>query len=149
MKVILLDNISKGKAGDVVDLANGYVRNFLLPKRKAILATKENIKQIDIIKKREKEKEEKEARDRNLLKERIEALTITIKKKIGADDRIFGQVTSSEIKDALLEKGIDIDKRDIEPPEQGIKSLGEYKVEIRISPDLKASLNVLVEPEIG
>lgn len=149
MKVILLDNISKGKAGDVVDLANGYVRNFLLPQKKAILATRENLKQIDTIKKRQKEKEEKEAKDRNALKEKIEALTITIKKKTGGDGRIFGQVTSEQIKDALLEKGIDIDKRDIELAEQGIKSLGEHKAEIKISSDLKASLKVLVEPEVS
>lgn len=147
MKVILLENISKGKVGDVVDLANGFARNFLIPKRKAILATKENIKKIDMIKKMEKEREEREGIKKNILKENIEALTITIKKKTGEDDRIFGQVTSQEIKDALLEKDIDIDKKNIELPEQGIKSLGYYVAEIKISSDLKASLKVLVEPD--
>lgn len=147
MKVILLDNISKAKAGDVVNLSNGFVRNFLLPKKKAILATEENLKQIGAIKKRQKEKEEKETRDRNVLKEQIEALTLTIKKKTGEDGRIFGQVTSQEIKDALLEKNIDIDKRNIEIPEQGVKSLGEYTAEIKISSDTKASIKISVEPE--
>lgn len=147
MKVILLDNISKGKVGDVVNLSDGFVRNFLIPKKKAILATKENFKQIETIKKRQKQKEEKEAREREALKEQIEALTITIKKKTGEDHRIFGQVTSQEIKDVLLEKNIDIDKRDIELPEQGIKSLGEYTGKIKISPDTKASIKISVEPE--
>lgn len=145
MKVILLDNISKGKVGDVVDLSTGYVRNFLLPKKKAILATKENLKQIDNIKKIKKEKEEKEKREKIALKERIEALTLTIKMKTGEDDRIFGQVTSEKIREALLENDIDIDKRNIELPEQGIKSLGEHRVEIKIISDIKTSLKVLVE----
>lgn len=147
MKVILLDDVSKGKGGDIVNLSNGFVRNFLLPKRLAILATKENLKQVEQIKKRQIEKEEREKKKKNELKEQLEALTITIKKKVGEEDRIFGSVTSEEIKNVLKEWDIDIDKRDIELPEQGIKSLGEHIAEIKISSDIKASLKVLVEPE--
>jgi len=147
MKVILLDNISKGKPGDVVDVSNGFVRNFLLPKKLAILATEKNLKQIDEIKRRAKEKEERIMRQRNELKEQIEALTIIMKKKTGAEDRMFGQVTSEEIKNCLLEKNIDIDKKDISLPEQGIRRIGEHTVEIKLGPNIKASLKVLVEPE--
>ncbi|MEW6103611.1 MAG: 50S ribosomal protein L9 [bacterium] len=147
MKVILLDDIPKGKMGDVVDLQDGFVRNFLLPKKKAILATEENLKLVNKIKEERKKREERENKLKIELKEKIEALTITMKKKTGEEDRMFGQVTSQEIKDSLKEFNIDIDKKDILLPEQGIKSLGEHSVEIKLGTDIKASLKVLVEKE--
>ncbi|MEW6006537.1 MAG: 50S ribosomal protein L9 [bacterium] len=147
MKVILLDDISKGKAGDVISPSDGFVRNFLLPKKKAILATEENLKLVNKIKEERKKREEREHKLKIELKEKIEAFTITMKKKTGEENRMFGQVTSQEIKDSLLENNIDIDKKDIILPEQGIKSLGEHMVEIKLGADIKASLKVLVEAE--
>ncbi|MEW6679822.1 MAG: 50S ribosomal protein L9 [bacterium] len=147
MKVILLDDISKGEAGDVVFLSDGFVRNFLLPKKKAILATEENLKLVNKIKEERKKREEREHKLKIELKEKIEALTITMRKKTGEENRMFGQVTSQEIKDSLKEFNIDIDKKDILLPEQGIKSLGEHSVEIKLASDIKASLKVLVEAE--
>ncbi|MEW6482455.1 MAG: 50S ribosomal protein L9 [bacterium] len=147
MKVILLDDISKGEAGDVVSLSDGFVRNFLLPKKKAILATEENLKLVNKIKEERKKREEREHKLKIELKEKIEALTITMRKKTGEENRMFGQVTSQEIKDSLKEFNIDIDKKEILLPEQGIKSLGEHSVEIKLASDIKASLKVLVEGE--
>jgi large subunit ribosomal protein L9 len=81
------------------------------------------------------------------LAEAISNLTVTIYKKVGEDGRIFGQVTSGEIKDVLFKEKIEIDRKAIELPEQGIKSLGEYEVTVRVHPEIKTRLKVQVSPE--
>ncbi|HAW49519.1 TPA: 50S ribosomal protein L9 [bacterium] len=148
MKVILLEEIEgKGKPGDILELSSGFVRNFILPKKLAILATDKNLKLIKEIKEREEKRKEEERKKKEALKERLEGLVITIKKKAGSDDRMFGQVTSEDIKTSLLSYDIEIDKKDIALSDIGIKALGEHQVVVKLGYDIKANLKVIVEKE--
>ncbi|HID97672.1 MAG TPA: 50S ribosomal protein L9 [Thermodesulfobacteriaceae bacterium] len=147
MEVILKETIpSLGKAGDIVKVANGYARNFLVPKGKAIVSSKKNLEQLErqralILARAAKEKEEFEA-----LAGQLVGLDITIPVKVGEEDRLYGSVTSMDIGDAIGQHGYTVDRRKIRLDEP-IKSLGEYEVPVRLSPDVTASLTVKVVPE--
>jgi large subunit ribosomal protein L9 len=147
MEVILIQDIaSLGKAGDVVKVANGYARNYLLPKSFALNATPENLKLLGTIKKRDEKVKEKERLSAQALKEKIEAVSITMKKHAGEEDKLFGSVTSHEIVDALLGMGIEVDKRKV-VIEEHIKRLGEYTVPIKLATDVVANLKLTVDKE--
>ena len=147
MRLILREDIpSLGQAGDVVEVADGYARNYLIPKKKAILATTDNIKALEhqrqlIIKRRERERKDAE----NLAK-RIENTVCEIKKRAGEGRKIFGSVTSAEIALALEEKGIPVDKKKI-ILEEPIKQIGDYEVLVKFYPEIKAYLKVKVIKE--
>ena len=147
MEVILIRDIpSLGKTGDLVKVATGYARNYLLPKNLALTATTENLKQLDSIKKRDAKVKEKEKLSAQTLKEKIEAISITIKKHAGEEDKLFGSVTSHEIVDALLEMGIEVDKKKV-VIEESIKRLGDYTVPIKLASDVAAHLKLSVVKE--
>jgi len=147
MEVILIKDIaSLGKTGDVVKVATGYARNYLLPKNFALLATPENLKQLGTIKKRDEKLKEKEKLSAEALKEKIEAISITMKKLAGEEDKLFGSVTSHEITDALLEMGIEVDKKKI-IIEEHIKRLGDYTVPIKLGAEVVANLKLTVAKE--
>ena len=147
MEVILREDVeSLGKAGDLVRVKPGYARNFLLPKGFAYEATPGNKKRID---------GEHRARTVRLAGEKAEAdefaarlgdVTVTLARKAGEGDRLFGSITSQDISDALAEAGHTIDKRkiDLEAP---IKSLGEHDVAIKLHPEVSAGIRVAVVPE--
>jgi large subunit ribosomal protein L9 len=147
MKVILKQNVpSLGKTGDLVKVNDGYARNLLIPKGLAIEANEKNIKTFEHEKKnimQRAEKEQKAAQDQAA---KLSLVTITIARKIGDQDKIFGSVTSKDIELALQEKGFDIDKKMIVHDEQ-IKSLGEFKVKIKLHGGIEAEikLNVIGE----
>lgn len=147
MKVILKQNVpSLGKAGDLVKVNDGYGRNLLIPKGLAIEANEKNIKTFEHEKKNimlRAEKEQKAAQDKAAS---LSSVTITIARKVGDQDKIFGSVTSKDIELALGEKGFDIDKKMIVHDEQ-IKSLGEFKVKIKLHSGIEAEikLNVIGE----
>jgi len=127
-------------------VANGYARNFLVPKGKAIVSSKKNLEQLErqralILARAAKEKEEFEA-----LAGQLVGLDITIPVKVGEEDRLYGSVTSMDIGDAIGQHGYTVDRRKIRLDEP-IKSLGEYEVPVRLSPDVTASLTVKVVPE--
>ncbi len=147
MKVILKQNVpSLGKVGELVKVNDGYARNLLIPKGLAIEANEKNIKTFEHEKKNillKAEKEQKAARD---LAASISAITITIARKIGDQDKIFGSVTSKDIESALQEKGFNIDKKMIVHDEQ-IKSLGEFKIKIKLYPGIDAELKLNVVGE--
>jgi large subunit ribosomal protein L9 len=147
MEVILMQDIaSLGKTGDVVKVATGYARNYLLPKNFALAATPENLKLLGTIKKRDEKVKEKEKVSAQALKEKIEAVSITMKKHAGEEDKLFGSVTSHEIADALIEMGIEVDKRKI-VIEEHIKRLGDYSVPIKLATDVVANLKLAVVKE--
>jgi large subunit ribosomal protein L9 len=144
MEVILTKDIpSLGKTGDVVKVAPGYARNYLIPKSFALVASSENLKQLEAIKKRALKYKEKEKLSAEAMKEKIEAITITLKKHAGEEDKLFGSVTSSDIADALKSQGIDVDKRKITLDEH-IKRLGDYSVPIKVGSDITATIKVVV-----
>jgi large subunit ribosomal protein L9 len=150
MKVILTQNVpSLGKAGDLVKVNDGYARNLLIPKGLAIEANEKNIKTFEHDKKNILQKAQKEHKTAEDMASALVDVTITISRKVGDQDKIFGSVTSKDIELALKEKGFDIDKKMIIHDEQ-IKSLGEFKIKVKVHSGVEAEvkLNVIGEPRV-
>ncbi len=147
MEIILKETIpSLGKAGDMVKVANGYARNFLLPKGKAIFANKKNMSQIErqqasILAKAAKERDEFDA-----LATKLGDLEISIPVRVGEMDRLYGSVTNLDIANAIESQGYSIDRKKIQMDEP-IKALGEFEVPVKLSPDVKAIVKVHVVPK--
>lgn len=137
MKVILKEDIDKlGSAGDLVAVKDGYGRNYLIPQKKAVLATKGAIAELELMKKRaaiQAELTVKEAKD---LAKILEATSLTISVTTGEDDKIHGTVTNVQIAEALQERDIMVDRRDISI-DSDVKVLGEYTATVSLLGDLK------------
>ncbi|HMD47513.1 MAG TPA: 50S ribosomal protein L9 [Bryobacteraceae bacterium] len=149
MDVILKEDVDKlGTRGDLVKVASGYARNFLLPKRLAVPATDSNKKIIEQERQAHLRKEAKLAADATDLAKMMSAVTITISQKAGENDQLFGSVTSKDIAEALEKQGYTIERRKIVLDEP-IKSLGEFKIPLRLHRDVSAeiTLNVVKEAE--
>ena len=147
MKVILRqDYESLGKIGEVVDVKDGFARNFLLPRKIAYTALKGNLASLEEEKKNFAKKAEQELKAAETLSAELEKVSVTIPVQVGEEDKIFGTVTTQMIADALKEKSYDIDKRRIEIPED-IKSLGIYNVNIKLYSNIEAKIKVWVVRE--
>lgn len=147
MKVILRQNFeSLGKIGDVVDVKDGYARNYLLPRGIAYSASKGNIKALNEEKKVVEKRSKQELAAAEQLSAELEKISVTIPVQVGEEDKIFGTVTTQMIADALKEKEYDIDKRKIEIDEP-IKSLGIYGVSIKLHPAVSTKIKVWVVRE--
>ena len=147
MKVILRENFeSLGQIGDVVDVKDGFARNFLLPRKIAYAAITGNIRSLEEEKKNLAKKKEQEIRAAETLASELEKVSVTIPVQVGEEDKIFGSVTSQMISDALKEKSYDIDKRKIEIDE-AIKSLGIYSITIKLHANVNAKIKVWVVRE--
>ncbi|MBW1670790.1 MAG: 50S ribosomal protein L9 [Deltaproteobacteria bacterium] len=147
MEIILKETIpSLGKAGDIVKVANGYARNFLMPKGKAIFANKKNMSQVErqqasIVGKAAKERDEFDA-----LASKLGDLKISIPVRVGEMDRLYGSVTNLDIANVIESQGYSIDRKKIQLDEP-IKALGEFEVPVKLSPDVKAIVKVNVVPK--
>jgi large subunit ribosomal protein L9 len=142
MKVILKQDVEKlGKAGDVVKVAPGYGRNYLIPRRIAMEATPGNMERIAHARRDQREKE-----SASILAGEIVKLTVTLQKKTGEGGSLYGSVTALDIADFLTTHKIDIDKRKIQL-EEPIKTVGEYRVPIRLHREVTVPIRVVVEPE--
>lgn len=144
MKVILnkdLENL--GHKDEVVNVADGYARNFLIPRGFALEATAATLKVLKERRSRASRQLERELNSARRLAQRLEEISLTIHKASGEDERLFGSVTKEDIVDSLRERGIDLDRRllDLEEP---IKKLGIYVVKIRLHPEIEARLRVWV-----
>lgn len=147
MKVILRQDFEPlGKIGDVVDVKDGYARNYLIPKKIVYPATSGSLRAIEEEKKRLQAKLQRERKSAELLMVELEKVSVTIPVEVGEEDRIHGTVTTQMIADALLEKGYEIDKRKIELDEQ-IKTLGIYNAKIKLHPEVTATVKVWVVKE--
>ncbi len=148
MKVILQADVKTlGKKGQVIEVAEGYGRNYLLPRGLAIEATGGNIKILAQQQAADAQKKSKELAAAQDLASRLEKVQLVIKTKMGESGRLFGSVTSKEISDVLQQShGIVLDKRKVELKEP-IKSLGEYELNVKIHPEVQASLKVTVRGE--
>jgi large subunit ribosomal protein L9 len=147
MKVILKSDVERlGKAGDVVTVAAGYARNYLLPRGLALEATDRGMEQIEIDRRRDEKALQKKASDAVALQTKLEELSLTISKQSGESDKLFGTVTAMEIAEALEKEGQEIDKRKIEL-EEPIKTLGIYTVPIRLHSDVTAKVKLWVVKE--
>jgi large subunit ribosomal protein L9 len=147
MKVILKKDVEKlGKAGDIVKVAPGFGRNYLIPKKFALEATPGNIKIAEIEKVAQARRDHREKESATILAREIVKLTATVRRKAGEGGSLYGSVTAIDIADYLVTHKIDIDKRKIQL-EEPIKTVGEYEVPIRLHRDVTVPIRVVVEPE--
>jgi large subunit ribosomal protein L9 len=147
MKVILKQDVDKlGKTGDIVKVAPGYGRNYLIPKHIAAEATPGNIKTIEIEKVAQARRDHREKEAATILAREIVKLTVTVQRKTGEGGSLYGSVTAIDIADFLVAHKIDIDKRKIQL-EEPIKTIGEYQIPIRLHRDVSVPIKVVVEAE--
>ncbi|MCK4259401.1 MAG: 50S ribosomal protein L9 [Halanaerobiales bacterium] len=144
MKVILLKNVKNvGKEGQVLNVTDGYGRNYLIPRGLAKEATEGSLADLKHIQKITEKKKEKELKEAQKLKKQLEETVLEIKVKAGSGGRLFGSVTNSDIAGVLKKKGYKVDKRKIQLKEN-IKELGEHTVIIKLHSDVIASIEVKV-----
>ncbi len=145
MKLILLKDVKDlGRAGDLVNAAEGYARNFLLPRKLAIEADKGALKNYEQRKEAIQKKNERVLADAKNIATKLSESVVTIEEKVGSGTKLYGSVTSQEIADAVKSQlGITIDKRDIHMDEH-IKSTGTYNVPVKLHHNISASINVNV-----
>jgi large subunit ribosomal protein L9 len=147
MKVILRKNFDQlGKVGDVVNVKDGYARNYLLPRQIAYQATVGNIRSLEEEKKQIQKRDAKELEEAQKLMVELENVSVTIPVKVGEEDKIFGTVTSQMIVDGLKEKGFELDKRKVEITEP-IKALGIYSVAVKLHSNVTATVKTWVVRE--
>ena len=147
MEVILREDIDNlGSRGDVVKVAPGYARNFLLPKRLAVMANDSNKKIVEQERQAHLRKEAKLEGEAADLSKLLNGVSVTITQKAGENDQLFGSVTSQNVADALAARNFSIDKRKVQLDEP-IKQLGEYKVPVRLHKNVTAEVTVVVAKE--
>jgi len=147
MKVILRQAVKGiGERGDVILVSDGYGRNYLIPRCLAWEANEKNIRTLKEAKRGEEEKDEKILRTALAFAGKLDKISCTVPVKVGEGEKIFGAVTSSNIREALLSKGIDVDKKDILLDEP-IKELGVYTVKVRVHPRVTGRVKVWVVKE--
>jgi large subunit ribosomal protein L9 len=147
MKVILTGDVQKlGKSGELKDVADGYARNFLIPRKLAVPAAGGAYRawQHDIANREEKRERERE--DAEVATQRIASTTLTLGVKVGEGGKLYGSIGAKDIADALGRRGIEIDRHKVELDEP-LKSLGTYKVAVKVYQGLTAEVTVVVEPK--
>ncbi len=144
MKVILREDVPDvGQAGDTVEVKSGYGRNYLFPRNLAIPATKANLRSIGEVTKQKELRERKQRREAEVIKDKIEKLSLSMEVLVGEEDKLYGSVTNADIAQLLDQEGISVDKRAIEL-EIPIKVLGVYTVLVKIDKDVTAELRLWV-----
>lgn len=147
MKVILIKDIENlGSAGEVVQVNDGFGRNFLIPRSEALIASDANVAQFESRRKQHEAVTERERRAAEVIAKKLETDSLTAQVKVGEEDRLFGSVTVQNIAELLKEKGYDIERRAIHL-EDGIRELGVYNIEVRLHPDVKATVKLWVVKE--
>jgi large subunit ribosomal protein L9 len=149
MEVILREHVDNlGRRGDIVRVAEGYARNYLLPRKLALAVTEGNKKQIEREKKVAEVRDAEEKSQAEALSQRITAEPIEIARRVGEQDALYGSVTSADVAHALQAKGYDVDKRKVHLPEP-LKTLGEFMVPVKIHRDVTAQVTVKVVPQMA
>jgi large subunit ribosomal protein L9 len=147
MKVILRKNSDKlGSISEVVSVKDGYARNYLIPRGIAYEATEGSLRQLEEERKQQSRFVDKEHKQAETLAAQLEKISITIKMKVGEEDKLFGSVTSQMIADALVEKEITLDKRNIEL-EEPLKALGIYDVPVKLAGGVMGKIKVWIVRE--
>jgi len=146
MKLILKETVERvGKMGDIVNVADGYARNYLLPKGLGLLTTSRNLKELEHLKRVVEDKIKKEKRQVEDAAQKISAITLTIPVQVGEEGKLFGSVTARDIADAILAQGIKIDRHNI-ILEKPIKELGSIYVPVKMGLDITVQIKVEVTP---
>jgi large subunit ribosomal protein L9 len=149
MEIILRQDVDElGLEGDIVNVAKGYARNYLIPKGIALETSPQNIKALELQRKKIEVKRLKAKEEAEELKQELEKMEVSFSQKAGEEGKLFGSVTSMDIASHLEKQGIIIDRRKI-ILEKPIKSLGEFEVAVKIYPEVTGSLKVIVVPEGG
>ena len=147
MKVILQKDVKNvGKVGELVQVSNGYARNFLFPRKLALEATERRMKEWEHLKNTAEVKKKKAQAARSTIIEKLNGITLIFKRKTGNSDKIFGSVTSADISAELEKLNFEVDKKDI-LIDENIKNIGEYSVKIKFSEGQEAAIKILVEKE--
>jgi len=147
MKIILKEDVENlGQPGDVVEVKDGYARNYLIPREFALRATPQNLKIYEQEKKRIEIKRSKDRRDAQAIAEKLQGVSLTATVAVGEEDKVFGSVTSQNVADLLADKGFEVDKRKIQLDEP-IKALGVYDVPIKLHSEVEAQIKVWVVKE--
>ncbi len=147
MKVILTEDVTPlGAMGAVVDVAQGYARNYLIPKGKAMVATPGNLARVEQAKAKYAQLKAKEREAALGEVSRLEGISVTIAQRVGEEDRLYGSVTTAMIAEAMEGQGLTVDRKKLEMAEP-IKKLGTYEVFVRLAPDVKAKITVEVVAE--
>jgi large subunit ribosomal protein L9 len=147
MKVILKQDVDKlGRVGDVVKVAPGYGRNFLIPRQIAVEATPGNLRVVEIEQRANARRDQRDKDSATLVAKDLAKLVVTVRRKAGEGGTLYGSVTSIDIADFLITHKIDIDKRRIQLDDP-IKSIGEYQVPIRLHREVIVPIAVIVEAE--
>lgn len=147
MEVILKEDVAKlGSRGDVVKVAEGYGRNFLLPRRLAIQASAGNKKVIEQMRAAAVRRSAKEKAQAEELSKQFDGVSVSFQRKSGEHDQLFGSVTSGDLADALERKGFTVDRRKIQLHEP-LKTIGEFAVPVKLHKDVTAHLKVVIEKE--
>jgi large subunit ribosomal protein L9 len=147
MQIILQEDVDKlGNRGEVVTVAEGYARNFLLPKKLALPASEGNLKRLQKIRATLDKKTAGERDAAQKQADTVSAITVTLTRKAGEHDNLFGSVNSADIADALAKQGQDVDRRRIQLAEP-IKTLGEFQVPVKLHRDVTAEIKVIVQRE--
>ena len=148
MQIILQEDVEKlGNRGEVVEVAEGYARNFLLPQKLAMLATPGNLKRLERMRVMFATRTASEKDDAQKLADVLNGVSLTLARKAGENDQLFGSVTSADISDALAAQGHTIDRKKIQLTEP-IKLVGEYQVPVKLHRDVVASVKLAVTKEV-
>lgn len=144
MKIILLEDVAKlGKAGDCINVSDGYARNYMIPRKLAVEATSSNLRQVDrkrVLGAGQLTRGKREAQE---LAERLEAISLVLDRQAGKGDKLFGSVTSKDLSEALAAEGFDLERKKILLDEP-IKNLGLFEVPIRLHPEVLGKIKVEV-----
>ena len=144
MKVILKEDVKGlGKLGEIVEVSNGYSRNFLLPQKKAVEATPHNIKTVEQKKKELEEKMKQNLHEIEEQSKKMSELSVTIARQVGEGEKMFGSVTTADIAEAITKEGMTIDKHQI-ILEKPIKELGLFHVPVKLHPKVSAEIKVWI-----
>ena len=148
MKIILLENVRKvGSIGDVIDVKRGFARNYLISKKKALFASKENIKEVDKIKQELSKKDQEKKKEAKIIKEKLQNKEFEVKKLSTENKELYGSVKPTEIAKILVEKEkIDINPSMIQPVKE-IKSLGTFKVILNLHFEIQSVISIKVVSE--
>ncbi len=144
MKVILQETLEGvGNLGDLLDVSDGFARNYLLPRKKAVEANARNIKEFEHAKRVAAERAKKEKQEIEAHAKKMSAVSLTIEAQVGKDDKMFGSVTAKDIAEGLAEKGFTVDRRKIQLT-QPIKELGTFTIPVKLPREVTASIAVHV-----
>jgi large subunit ribosomal protein L9 len=144
IEIILKEHVEHlGRRGEIVKVANGYARNYLLPRKLALEVTPENKRQIERERAKAEAREAEELQEAEALRTRVEALEIAIARRVGEQETLYGSVTTSDLAEALHERGLPIDRRRIQLADP-LKTLGDHEVPVKLHREVTARLRVKV-----